>query len=55
MKTTRNARCCMNCKHCEIHILRGTECTANPNLFPIPLAGEDLYKNRSNCKAYVRG
>jgi hypothetical protein len=52
-------RCCWTCKHCELDILRGYECVANPNLFPIHLAdrGEtsSLHTDRSNCKAYVRG
>lgn len=49
-------RCCWTCVHCELDILRGYECNANPNLFPIPLGGnEELHKDRSGCKAYKRG
>lgn len=49
-------RCCWACKHCELDILRGYECNANPNLPPIPLGGNvEIHKNRDNCKAYIRG
>lgn len=57
MKRAANPRrCCRTCKHCELHILRGYECVANPNLFPIPLdTPGDLDRDRTKCRAYKRG
>ena len=48
-------RCCWTCVHCELDILRGYECVANPHFF-VPLGGnEDIHKDRRGCKAYKRG
>lgn len=55
-RTATPRRCCRNCKNCELLILRGYECVANPNLFPIPLdTPGDLDKDRTKCRAYKRG
>lgn len=50
----RAPRCCASCKHCEIDILRGYECMANKNII-VQLDKSELLKDRSKCKAYVRG